>query len=432
MAGNYLTKADRNQGLIMQNRMNAYPSYARLMQLLICSFFIALLTACSNKPVTQATPNPEYTRINKGKPKNIFIFFDGTANDWSSRTNVRRLFELIATREDPGQLSLYMDGVGSSSTPLTGGIFGYGMKPRILEGYQFIARHYNPDDKIFIFGFSRGSHQARSLAGLISYNGIPKFNNAGDKDSQEQAVKQLHKQIKEIWKKSIKLNDRTDIEWREWTPDSPWPYATKYQFATLPVTIKFLGIWDTVPGSSFKEYDLYKECGDGREGDRYKIQPYPPIEEIAHAVSLDEKRTKFRPVLVREPIAPEYTQLHQQWFPGAHSDVGGGYEDSNDLAGLSLNWMLGLLQKHHIFAGQQPFVYSDVAGLAHWSIGDSPGNAKSVHEDRDIPKNATFHDSINARMQLNLVPIRKNGQIVKEKYTGLNWNFEAKGCRENN
>ena len=401
---------------------------------LLSLLFILLILGCSNKPVTQHAPNPEIMRLlqDTEKGKDILIFFDGTANDWVSRTNVRRLFELIAVQEDPRKICLYIDGVGSSSTPLTGGAFGYGMKPRILEGYMFLARYYEPGDRIFIFGFSRGAHQARSLAGMISYNGLPKFTREDTGKPPEKALRSLEEQAQTIWKFSKDQDDISDQEWRAWTSNRQAPFAPDllemHQIETVTAEITFLGIWDTVPGSSFKEYDLYGECPDDKAGVRYKIQPYPTIKEIAHALSLDEKRSKFRPVLVRDPIDPQRTQLHQTWFPGAHADVGGGYEDSNDLAGLSMNWILGILGKYNMFEGQQPTVYAAPEGLAHWSMGDRPANYRSEEEDRYVPANSVFHPSIEQRKSETEVPIRREGKIEKEKYEGHNWSSILPEC----
>ncbi len=405
--------------------------------IILFSIVTILIAGCSTKPITQSAPNPEFYRVKfDGKPKSILIFFDGTANNWSSRTNVRKLFELVAVQEDPEVLSFYIDGVGSSSTPITGGAFGYGMKPRILEGYKFLARHYKMGDKVFIFGFSRGALQARSLAGMVSYNGLPEFAKGKDKQSQKDALAQLTSQAEDIWDLTKAERDLFKEEWKNWQTGQPHPFADKmlqHGINSRPATIRFLGLWDTVPGSSFKEYDLYEECDDRKKGDRYKIQPYPVIEEIAHAVSLDEKRSKFRQVLVNKPYDPNRTQLHQVWFPGAHADIGGGYEDSNDLAGLSLNWMLKLLEKHDLFGERLPQVYADPLGLAHWSIGDRPANLGSKEENRSVPSDPDLHSSISDRMNAENVYIRKSKDKIKEyileKYSGYNWKTEIWQCK---
>ena len=73
------------------------------------------------------------------------------------------------------------------------------------------------------------------------------------------------------------------------------------------------------------------------KGERYKTDSYPPIRHMAHAVSLDEKRSKFTPLLLCQAINPTYTEINEVWFPGAHSDVGGGYQDSLELSNISLS-----------------------------------------------------------------------------------------------
>jgi len=351
----------------------------------VCTLVIIALIILSTsnvyaKPVIQIVPNLDLrTSVNTISSENpsrkLLVFFDGTANDWRSRTNVRRLFEMVAVEENPFVISMHLDGVGSSSHPLIGGIFGFGMKERILDGYKFLARHRKTGDKILIFGFSRGAHQARALAGLMAYCGLY---DATIDDSK------LNKKAEQIWDRCRNVNEATDEEWKAWkTEDGPL-LSKKLKLDTKVAEVDFLGIWDTVPGSQFKKFEDYGEAEDVKEGIRYKSQPYPTIHTIAHALARDEKRSKFRPIFVKAPIDPSRTTLHQVWFPGAHADVGGGYEDSNDLAGISLNWMVGLLKDQGIFHGTPPTVYSDPAGLAHWSLGDAPANTGSHYEDRHI------------------------------------------------
>lgn len=412
---------------------------------------MSVTTGCANTSAKiQQSPNAALLRPHvDDSPKNILVFFDGSANDWTSRTNVRRLFELIAAQEDPKELTIYIEGVGSSSFRLTGGLIGAGMKGRVLTGYRFISQHYKTGDKIYIFGFSRGALQARTLAGLLAYNGIPSVDMGTNPTAKKAAIEQLEEQAKQIWKNTVLTHEdinKTQALWKSWQPNTPPPYT--YAFETKPVNVQFLGIWDTVPGSSVKNYDAYHECDGGLKGTRYRVQPYPIIKEIAHAVALDEKRSKFRPLLVKTPYLPTQTKRHEVWFPGAHADVGGGYADSNDLAGISLNWMINLLKDHQLFSGGIPHVYEAHDGLAHWSMGDPPANAFSDFENRHVPTDAVMHNSVEQRKQLAAAPIRKTEKtlqpdelvlenregiskgkvIVIEQYQGYNWHTPAPEC----
>lgn len=57
------------------------------------------MTACTSTPTIQTAPKTDtHRRLNPlevGQPKQIQVFFDGTANDWSARTSVRRRFEYL-------------------------------------------------------------------------------------------------------------------------------------------------------------------------------------------------------------------------------------------------------------------------------------------------------------------------------------------------
>ena len=73
------------------------------------------------------------------------------------------------------QIAKYVHGVGNSESFLKkamGGMFGMGVIARIVRGYTFISRHYDPGDEIHIVGFSRGAYTARALAGMISSVGL--------------------------------------------------------------------------------------------------------------------------------------------------------------------------------------------------------------------------------------------------------------------
>ena len=185
------------------------------------------------------------------KSKNIFVFLDGTLNDASSGTNVRRLYEALHRNSDLQKVSIYIPGVGTLNKPATGAALGRGMEERISIGYKFISQNYNIGDNVYIFGFSRGAHQARSLAGLLSYAGIPLVPMNND-TSSETTINKIIDSLKDE-------NDNDYIKkWNTWTPSGSPLFASNImaslKLEMKPVEIKFLGVWDTVPGSFFKKY----------------------------------------------------------------------------------------------------------------------------------------------------------------------------------
>jgi uncharacterized protein (DUF2235 family) len=369
--------------------------------------------------ITQASES-----ISNNVPKSIFVFLDGTRNDSHSGTNVWQLYQLIYKNNDSQTTSIYIEGVGSVDNPILGSVLGHGMKKRILKGYEFVAQNYSPGDDLYIFGFSRGAHEARSLAGLLAYAGVPKLS-----DENRDPLLTIGDGVLGLTKETTDTdyNDR----WRSWKPgEAPLLAAEikdKLQQEMQPVEIKFLGVWDTVPGSAFKKYqDCIEKIGFFKrwfhwlpmisEGERYKSGSYPAIHQIAHAVSLDEKRSKFASLLACEAINPQFTKVTEVWFPGAHADVGGGYEDSNELPGISLNWMIEILSRSYKFNGPPPQVEANPQGLAHWSIGDSPANWRSDCEDRILPMGAEVHRSFEVRKNSGPVPVRVDGKVVPLPY----------------
>lgn len=64
-----------------------------------------------------------------------------------------------------------------------------------------------------------------------------------------------------------------------------------------------------------------------------------------HAVAINERRGPFKPTLW-DSTEPSHKQtVVQAWFPGVHSNVGGGYVDSG-LSDRALLWMIYNANKH--------------------------------------------------------------------------------------
>ena len=80
---------------------------------------------------------------------------------------------------------------------------------------------------------------------------------------------------------------------------------------------------------------------------RYKfhnVNLSPHVKNAFHAIALDEKRMQFKPTLWKTENITESQRVEQRWFPGVHSNIGGGYQDSG-LSDLTFEWMLNLLRE---------------------------------------------------------------------------------------
>ena len=73
------------------------------------------------------------------------------------------------------QVGYYDNGVGTSNfkpLALLGGIFGIGLQDNVLRLYAFLCRNYQPGDRIYVFGFSRGAFTIRLLVALVADRGV--------------------------------------------------------------------------------------------------------------------------------------------------------------------------------------------------------------------------------------------------------------------
>ena len=377
---------------------------------------LLLVTGCGIKPEVQTAPNTLSSRSlsngDRSESSHIQLFFDGTANKWNTRTNVRRLFERCAAAEDPKYPCLYVDGVGNNS--LSGMIFAVGLKPRVLEGYKFLARNWSgPKDEIRIYGFSRGAFEARVLAGLVAHCGLPDGRAMSDRD--------LDRLANQVWKESERLVDAMPgtcaPEWESKLQANRDTLAAKLSrdgfptpFSNRVPTIHFMGLWDTVPGLQFAKIKDDITMTDQKKTQRYKIRPYSNIKVICHALALDEHRKQFAPLLVGDALDSTKTKVTEVWFPGAHADIGGGYPDSNDLAGEPMTWMIQNMRENGIgYLNFKP--YRDPTAVQHHPENVSPNNVGGIKY-RVLPEGSFIHRSVFIRV--NHGPV-KNGNSGKEK-----------------
>lgn len=128
-------------------------------------------------------------------PKNIVVFSDGTGQDGGVRpeqrvSNIYKMYRASRVSfdndVDPAeQVTMYDPGLGTDigATALTApgrflqklmaSVEGRGITTNIIDCYTFILNHYQPSDRILLFGFSRGAYTVRSVADLLRLCGVP-------------------------------------------------------------------------------------------------------------------------------------------------------------------------------------------------------------------------------------------------------------------
>lgn len=266
--------------------------------------------------------------------KRIVICADGTWNERDQLdkesgkrrpTNVTKTARAIRPRAGDGadQVVFYHDGLGTRGPmdKVTGGAFGAGIEDNVRNLYRSIVYNYEPDDELFFFGFSRGAFTVRTLAGFMNRVGLV------EKDDDYY--------VPEIYRCYEKNKGPGTPEWDE---------AFHNVDGTRPCpSIKFVGVWDTVgalgaPGIIGKVASKF----NGNKYAYHDVGLNEHMENAYHALAIDERRKPFAPALWLRPDGWS-GQLEQAWFPGVHSNVGGGYKPDG-LANEALHWVISKAQ----------------------------------------------------------------------------------------
>jgi uncharacterized protein (DUF2235 family) len=303
--------------------------------------------------------------------RSLIVCCDGTWNQpdeerhgITAPTNVAKLALGVLT-ETGQQLRFYEPGVGTApGEHISGGALGYGLSRNIRSCYRFLARNYEPGDRLFLFGFSRGAYTARSLAGLIRNCGILKLDDADQVDTAYAFYR-----------------DRTS----QTHPRSIAARLFRETYSHPEAPIHFIGVWDTVGALGIpEEFPGWEEMshvftGWERLWGFHDTQLSAQVVNAVHALSIDEERATFKPTLwTQDSPAPVDQNLKQVWFSGVHSEVGGGTDDGA-LSDIALLWMAEQAQLAGLqFTERQPGI-----GWPELKIGPAkPNYAGELHDSR--------------------------------------------------
>jgi uncharacterized protein (DUF2235 family) len=285
--------------------------------------------------------------------RRLVVCMDGTWNKpgqkdegVQTKTNVLKFSEALAKL--PDQTGGYFRGVGTDrGEKVAGGAFGWGLFDQIKDGYRFLREQFQPNDQIYIFGFSRGAYSARSLAGMVLRCGIikrdanprfPELDSALLTTQQDGNLKiDDTDRMFALYKRAYEERNRPEVE------------TFKRQFCH-DTGVRLVGVWDTVgalgiPDDVIPFLKKFDKALDKKLYGFLDTDLSPRVESAYHAVAIDEHRKPFLPTLWTDPgnASPRIniagSNVEQTWFVGAHSNVGGGYADSG-LSDVALMWMI--------------------------------------------------------------------------------------------
>jgi len=134
-------------------------------------------------------------------PKNILIYSDGTGMIGGLRpeqdmTNIYKMYRASKVSPDnpvdpKQQVAFYDSGLGTEYKDsflfkifrlirkVASMAFGIGIRTNIIDCYEAILKYYEPGDRIYLFGFSRGAYTARCVANVMNLCGIPQHDAGG-------------------------------------------------------------------------------------------------------------------------------------------------------------------------------------------------------------------------------------------------------------
>jgi uncharacterized protein (DUF2235 family) len=150
--------------------------------------------------------------------KNIVILSDGTGQDGGVRpeqriSNVYKMYRASRVHPDNAidpeeQVVFYDPGLGTDIgasgllsilrkiDKLMQSVTGRGITRNMADCYEFIINHYEPGDRIYLIGFSRGAYTVRALANTIMLCGVP--TRVGDRP-----LLRFRKQVKDIAREAV-------------------------------------------------------------------------------------------------------------------------------------------------------------------------------------------------------------------------------------
>jgi uncharacterized protein (DUF2235 family) len=285
--------------------------------------------------------------------RKLVVCCDGTWNTPRTATNIYRTYQFLRERlgasvsaevtqqngartchgrdADGAEVLLFYDeGVGTNwFDRVAGGGTGIGLSDNVQQAYHFLANNYEPGSEIYVFGFSRGAYTARSLCGFVKAT----------------AGLLVRPSMPEVWRAYVDCyaTGRGIIAqpggWslagvRDWLVGKVGDAVGHIgrDVASLPrhtdVKIRFIGVYDTV-GALGVPLAVTATVNEPIVG-FHDTALGAIVENAVQALAVDEKRGPYVPTLwtqAADAAAPAGQRVLQVWFPGVHSDIGGGYPD---------------------------------------------------------------------------------------------------------
>ncbi|KRE25504.1 hypothetical protein ASG82_18280 [Mycobacterium sp. Soil538] len=233
-------------------------------------------------------------------------------------------------------------------------------RAHVVGAYEFLTEHWEPGDRVFVFGAGRGGYCARALTRLLGTVGV--LPGAGDAPAPD-----LRDYVLATY-----AMPRTAREPADWQRVGRLAAALSGR-ADASVGVDYLGLWDTigVPG-------LPRRNGP---------DPLSRVRAARHAMAID---ARMAPVLLGH-TGPEVEEV---WFRGAHCDITRGRHACTPLSDIALDWVLD----GAITAGIQLAAAARHQTPAPCAVDALAGSSHPVSL-RRIPVGAAVHASVDCYLR---------------------------------
>ncbi|KAG8526807.1 uncharacterized protein KY384_008236 [Bacidia gigantensis] len=253
--------------------------------------------------------------------KRIILCFDGTGNKFQGTdtdSNILKIYRMLDRNN--GDKHYYQPGIGTyvntkslSHTSTMARFHSWYMKAKdsavgtsfddhVMGAYKFLMSCYDDDD-IYFFGFSRGAYVARFLAEMLDHVGLL---SRGNEEMARFAWKSFSQ-----WQERDESTDEEKAKKKEMLR---FLKAFRVTFGRPVRRIRFLGLFDTV-----NSVPRFENAWMQRSKFPYTARSSAKV--IRHAVSIDERRAKFRQDLISEVKGPSKRDVHQHHFRHARKPM---------------------------------------------------------------------------------------------------------------
>jgi uncharacterized protein (DUF2235 family) len=303
--------------------------------------------------------------------RKLVVCCDGTWNTPRTATNIYRTYDFLRQRlgnpppdeetrktgvrtcqgltaDGTSEVVLFYDqGVGTDwFSRIVGGAAGVGLSDNVREAYHFLGHHYVPGSEIYVFGFSRGAYTARSLCGFIKAAGL--IDRPSPADVWRAYADYYATAPRIIARPKTWSLDRA----RDWVVEKAGDAVGRFggNVASLPrhpdVKIRFIGVYDTVGAlgvplaGAASVNEPIVGFHDTSLGDS--------VVNAVQALAVDERRGPYMPSVwtqAADAASLAGQSVLQVWFPGVHSDIGGGYGNKG-IGDLTWDFMMRQAARH--------------------------------------------------------------------------------------